>query len=152
MRSKPPSCVGCACYSHGTDFSAVDGSCQIGVMIVGEASGREEARDQLPFRPYAPAGSVLERALRRMGYSRGQFAVTNILRCRPKNDWLDHSPWEHSAISRCRTNLVDAIGIYQPRAIWACGNIAMRELTEFSGVASEKQSVSHLAGYVLRGR
>jgi uracil-DNA glycosylase len=50
-------------------------------MIVGEASGESEAREQLPFRPYAPAGSLLERTIKRMSMDRAQFAITNALRC-----------------------------------------------------------------------
>ena len=34
-------------------------------MLVGEASGEMEARDGLPFRPYAPAGAVLDQVVPR---------------------------------------------------------------------------------------
>jgi uracil-DNA glycosylase family 4 len=131
---------------HGTDFSEIEGTGSIGVMVVGEASGEHEARDQLPFRPFAPAGGVLERVIRRMALDRQQFAVTNVLRCRPKNNWLDKAPWEFSALASCRPNLVAAIGTRQPRAIAALGGIATRELT---GLAGEKLGVSYLAGYVV---
>ena len=146
MRSKPSSCDGCQCASHGTDFSAVEGTGSLGVMIVAEASGEMEARDQLPLRPYAPAGSLLERTFRRMGYSRQQFSLTNTLRCRPRNNWLSGAPWEFSALNRCRPNLDAAIRDRRPRAILALGDTALRELT---GEAGEARGVSHLGGYVL---
>jgi uracil-DNA glycosylase family 4 len=149
MRTKPSSCVGCQLHSHGTDFSAVEGSGSNGVLIVGEASGAHEQRDQLPFRAFAPAGGVLERAIRSLGMVRNAFALTNVVRCRPRKDWLSGSPWEYSAIRQCRPNLDQAIASYRPRCILALGNIPMRELTGMSGVAEEAQSISHIGGYVL---
>ena len=146
MRAKPASCLNCQCYNHGTDFSRVEGTGSLGVLIVAEASGEMEARDQLPLRPYAPAGSLLERTFRRMGYSRAQFSITNTLRCRPRNNWLVGSPWEWSALNHCRPNLDTAIRDRRPRAILTLGDTALRELT---GEAGEARGVSHLCGYVL---
>jgi uracil-DNA glycosylase family 4 len=148
MRQRPPSCEGCQLQHRGTDFSQVEGTGSLGVMIVAEASGELEARDQLPLRPYAPAGSLLERTFRRMGYSRQQFSLTNTLRCRPPNNWLSGAPWEFPALNHCRPNLDAAIRDRRPRAILALGDTALRELT---GEAGEARGVTHLAGYVLKG-
>ena len=145
-RHKPSSCVGCQCFNHGTDFSAIEGTGANGIMFVGEASGEFEAREQLPFRPAAPAGSVLERILRRMGLDRQSFSITNIVRCRPRLNWLEESPWEFQAINHCRTNLENAIAERKPRVIVALGGVAERELTGFVG---KQLGISHLAGYVL---
>ena len=147
-RHKPDSCMGCACASHGTDFSSVEGTGANGVLLVAEASGEMEARDQLPLRPYAPAGSLLERSLRRMGMDRQQFSITNVLRCRPRNNWLEGSPHEYSAINHCRPNLDAVIAERRPRCIVALGGVALRELT---GMAGEARGIGHLAGYVLPG-
>lgn len=145
-RSKPESCAGCQCASHGSDFSRVEGTGSSGVMVVAEASGEHEQRDQLPLRPFAPSGGVFERSLRRMGISREQLSVTNVLRCRPRNNWLEGSPWEHAAIAHCAPNLDEAIAQRRPRAILALGNVALRRLT---GEAGEARGVGHLNGYVL---
>lgn len=145
-RSKPPSCIGCPCHDMGTDFSSVEGTGANGVLLCGEASGQHEQRDQLPFRNYAPAGGVLERCLRRMGLDRQQFSITNCIRCRPKRDWLEGSPWEYSALRSCRPNLDQVISERKPRCIVALGGVAARELT---GEAGEARGVTHLAGYVL---
>ena len=148
MRCKPASCSGCALEHHGTDFSRVEGTGSLGVLIVAEASGEMEARDQLPLRPYAPAGSLLERTFKRMGYSRAQFSLTNTLRCRPRKNWLSGAPWEWSSLTHCRPNLDAAIRDRRPRAILALGDTALRELT---GEAGEARGVGHLCGYVLPG-
>jgi uracil-DNA glycosylase family 4 len=148
MRSKPSSCEGCSCHSHGTDFSRVDGTGSLGVMIVAEASGEFEQRESVPLVKWAPAGSILQRAFTRMGLSREQFSLTNCLRCRPKNNFLVGSPWEFSALNHCRPNLDAAIAERRPRAILALGDTALRELT---GEAGEARGVGHLCGYVLPG-
>jgi uracil-DNA glycosylase family 4 len=148
VRSKPPSCASCPCHSHGTDFSRISGTGSLGVMIVAEASGEVEAREQRPLVEYAPAGSLLERSFRRMGLDRNQFSLTNTLRCRPRNNWLAGAPWEFSALNHCRQNLDAAILERRPRAILALGDTALRELT---GETGESRGISHLNGYVLLG-
>lgn len=145
-RCKPAGCQGCALHSHGTDFSQVEGTGSSGVLICAEASGEHEQREQLPLRPWAPAGGVLERAFRRMGLDRKMFSITNVVRCRPRNNWLEKSPWEFSAINQCRPNLDAVIAERKPRCIVALGAVALRELTGLSG---EKLGVSYLAGYPL---
>lgn len=145
-RSKPISCMGCALHTHGTDFTSVEGAGTNGVLLVGESSGEHEQRDGLPFRPYAPSGAVLERCLRRMGMDRKSFAITNTVRCRPRKNWLEGSPWEFAALRACRPNLDAVIQQHRPRCVVALGGVAMRELT---GCAGEAQGVGHLAGYVL---
>lgn len=146
-RCKPSGCEQCQCVGHGSDFSEVSGSCSLGILICGEASGEFEQREQRPFIEWAPAGSVLERTLRRLGYSRDQFALTNILRCRPKDNWLDGAPWEFSAISQCSPNLLAAIRKYKPKVILALGNIPFRTLT---GISGKQRSIGHMRGYVFR--
>ena len=108
-RCKPDGCVGCSLQSAGTDFSQPEGTGRLRVGIIGEASGEMEARDELPFRPYAPAGSVLERTIRRIGLTREDFFITNILRCQPFGNKLDGAAYEHSAIAQCEGNLLETL-------------------------------------------
>jgi uracil-DNA glycosylase family 4 len=79
MRAKPPSCQSCVLCSHGSDFSAVTGTGVSGLMCIAEASGEHEQREGRPLVEYAPAGSLFERTLRRMGIDREQLSVTNLL-------------------------------------------------------------------------
>lgn len=119
-----------------------------GVMILGEAMGREEAKDGLPFRPYAQAGAVLERAIRRSGYNRDQFVVWNVVPTHPPNDWLVGAPWEDEAIIWGTELLHEQLQRWKPRAIVALGNVATRVATAMTG---PKMSVSYLTGYVIPG-
>src|SRR6476646_1476580 len=148
-RCRPASCSGCPFENTGTDFSRVEGTGVNGVLLVGEASGEHEARECAPFRPFAPAGGVLERCLRRMGLDRQQFAISNAIRCRPNvHNWLEGNPAEYAALRHCRPNLDQAIADYRPRCIVSLGGVALRELT---GEAGEARGVTHLAGYVMPG-
>jgi uracil-DNA glycosylase len=146
MRQRPTSCDGCALAGRGTDFSRPEGTGANRVLIVGEASGEMEARDQLPFRPFAPAGAILQRTFKRMGMDRNQFVISNTLRCRPPNNWLEKAPWEFAALNHCRPNLRQVISDYRPQCIMALGGTALRELT---GEAGEARGISHLMGYPI---
>jgi len=83
MLIRPAECRNCALDDIAEGFSRPEGSGANGVLAVGEALGRGEAHDGLPFRPYAEAGSVLERAFRHCGLSREQFRLWNIVACWP---------------------------------------------------------------------
>src|SRR6185369_14508726 len=133
--------AGCPCYSHGTDFSQPEGKGSLGVLVVAEASGESEAREGLPLRPYAPAGSLFERAIRRLSFSREQFTLTNILRCHPRNNLLDDMPWEMGAIAQCRPHLSEVVEKTKPRVILTLGNIPLREMTGHIGAS---RTVSHM--------
>lgn len=155
---KPSSCGGCAGaeWLHPVPplnkqlvrggFSLNEGHGTSGVLIVGEALGANEDADGLPFRPGAQAGSLLERAFKRIGMTRDQFRITNICRCRPPHDHLADAPYEFDVIQHCRPNLARELETFKPRAILALGGTAARELIGMSGT---KQGVSYIRGYVL---
>src|SRR5215472_3156374 len=116
---KPSQCAGCTGIewtpSPHLGFSANEGHGTNGVLIVGEALGKTEEDEALPFRPTAQAGSLLERAFKRCGFSRDQFRLTNIVRCRPPNDWLADAPYEFEVIQHCRPYLVSELQSFKPR-------------------------------------
>ena len=122
------------------------GTGSIGVMLLGEAPGEDEDRNGTPFYPGAPAGSVLERSIRRQGMNRDQFAVTNVVPFRPPNNYLEGASWEAEAISSTQHLLDEAINRFRPRAIVALGGVATRATT---GLAGPKMGVSYLTGFVL---
>jgi uracil-DNA glycosylase family 4 len=147
--AKPKECAECPLYGDGLGFSNSEGHGTTNVTIVGEALGQNEEQDALPFRPQAQAGSLLERAFKRCGYSRDQFRITNVVRCRPPRDYLAGAPYEFEAIRHCRPYLDHEIATGHPKVILAAGGTAARELTGMSG---EKQGVSHIRGYVIPAR
>jgi len=142
-----PTCQACPLLSAGSDFSQPEGTGRTKVLIVGEANGEMEARDQLPFRPYAPSGAILTRTIRRLGMDREDFAISNLLRCRPYNNILDGASYEYAAVAACEPNLLEVLRQYRPKVLLAMGNLPLKHLT---GLAGEKRGVGHLRGYVLR--
>lgn len=147
----PITCSGCALSTNPKPgyFTKVSGSGRSGVLIVAEASGEHEAREGRPLIEWAPSGSILEKAIRTAGHSRDDFWITNIVRCRPPNNYLAGAPYERDAIDHCKREYLDrTIGELKPRAILALGAIPLRELT---GRMGERESISYLRGYVLPG-
>lgn len=125
------------------------GSGSIGVLVLGEAMGDQEAAESRGFVEYAPAGSVLERAFRRMGLRREQFVLWNVVPVQPPKNFLEGAPWEHEAVEWGRPFMEEVIAKYKPRAILALGNVATRATT---GLAGDKLGVGNLTGFVLPSR
>jgi uracil-DNA glycosylase len=150
LNGLPDSCSGCPLSTnpHCGHFTKVTGKGTSGVLIVGEASGEHEAKKAIPFVDSAPAGSILEKAIRMGGGQRDDYWITNIIRCRPPNNILSGAPYEREAISHCNQYLNRAITELQPRAIVTLGSIPLRELTGFHG---GKKSISYVRGYPLSG-
>ena len=132
--------------TRGIGFSRPEGTGANGVLAVGEGLGFNEAKDSLPFRPYAEAGSVLERGFKRSGFDREQFRLFNTVNCHPPKDWLIGAPWELGAIEHCKVHTRQVIEEMKPKVILALGGTPLRTLT---GMAGKYQGITHLRGYKL---
>lgn len=118
------------------------------ILMCGEAPGEWEDRHLLPFHPQAPAGSVFERLVKRAGYSRESFKLTNVVWQRPPNNFLEHAPYEGEAIDAWRPFNDQLIDEMRPKVIITLGNVALKALTQFGHTGT---TVTHLSGYVLEG-
>ena len=144
---KKTECWGCDLHEQDpVGFVQPEGHGTLGVLIMGEAGGAHERATGLPFRPNAPAGSVLERCIRRAGFSRSQFRVMNTVNCTPPRDWLSGAPWEFGAIAHCEVHRRREIERMRPRVILALGQTAFRTLTGHDGA---KQTISIMRGYPI---
>lgn len=132
---KPKSCENCSLYSLGQSFSQPEGQGRLGVLLIGEALGHEEAIDSLPFRPKAQAGSKLEECIKSAGYTRSDFRLWNIIACQPPGNKLVGQWYEGRAIDSCKQYLKKVVGGLQinengkRKCILALGNTAFRTLT-----------------------
>jgi len=150
---KPAECSQCPLEKIGSGFTEVE----IGkrydntrLLLVGEASGEAEARESLPFRPYAQSGSLLADAMREVHIDRAEVAITNVVRCRPPKDWLEGAPWQYHAVSQCTTNyLTKVIADLNPAAIVALGGTAFRTLA--SPPKGKYGTLDYARGYVHAG-
>lgn len=143
---KPPSCVGCPLATLGQGFSEPEGQGTLGVLILGEALGEQELTAGLPFRPYAPAGSILERAIKRCGFTREQFVLWNTVACRPPGNRLEGAYYERGAVNYCKQHTRVVVDRFRPRCILALGAVALRAAT---GYAGKDCGISDLRGFVL---
>lgn len=143
MLPKPDNpCATCALYGDGKGFVPADGYPHLGVLIVGEAGGEHEAAYGKPF--VGAAGSYLNRVLKRAALRREDFAVANVLSCRPPDNKLLNQPYEEAAISSCRPLLDATIDRLKPKTIIALGSIPLRRLTGAT-------SITRYRGFVLPG-
>ena len=127
-------------------MGVAEGSGALGILLLGEALGDHELRDNgLPFRPWAPAGSVLERAIKRGGFAREQFVLFNAIPTHPLKNYIDPR-WEAQAIEWGRQHVQCVVDTYKPRCIVALGNVPLKALT---GMAGEHRTISYMRGYVL---
>src|SRR4051812_42238226 len=107
---------------HTVVFGA--GHANADLMFVGEAPGRNEDEQGLPF--VGQAGQLLDTLLGEIGLSRDQVFVTNVLRCRPPGN-RDPHPVE---IERCQEWLFGTIALVQPVVICTLGNFATKLLRD----------------------
>lgn len=95
-----------------------------GVMLVGEAPGRNEDETGRPF--CGAAGKNLDLGLRAAGLHRPDVFVTSINKCRPPGN-RDPRPDEKAA---CRPYLLEQIAALRPRVIVALGRHGLSGLVE----------------------
>lgn len=126
MNPKPPSCSGCPLYSKGAGFALPSGPESAPLVIFGEALGKEEAKQSIPF--VGPSGYKLDTGLKMIGLDREQVRVHNIIQCQPPNDWLVNAPWEHEAIYHCERHRRPTLDNPAHKVILALGSTAARVL------------------------
>jgi uracil-DNA glycosylase family 4 len=88
------------------------------IVFVGEAPGREEDLQGLPF--VGRAGQLLTKILAAMGFTRDEVYITNILKCRPPGN---RDPQEDE-MHACEPYLARQLELISPAIICALGRIA----------------------------
>jgi DNA polymerase len=92
------------------------------LMVIGEAPGAEEDRQGEPF--VGRAGLLLNSMMRAAGFERGEYFLTNVLKCRPPHN-RDPSDEE---VERCLPYLRRQIELVAPAMILCVGRIAAQRL------------------------
>ena len=109
-------------------------------MIVGEAPGFNEDRQGEPF--VGAAGKLLDTLLVRIGLSRADVYITNVLKCRPP---MNRDPMPNEA-EACSPYLVRQLEMVRPKVVLILGRHAMERLIPGQG------SISRVHGsLVMRG-
>jgi uracil-DNA glycosylase len=98
------------------------GNADADLMFVGEAPGKNEDAQGLPF--VGQAGKLLNQLLEEIGLERGDVFVANVLKCRPPGN-RDPQPVE---IDNCQSYLFDQVALIRPKVICTLGNFATKLL------------------------
>jgi len=133
------------CALGSTRLKAVPGygSLEAKLMFIGEAPGRNEDEQGLPF--IGQAGKVLDKALAANGLRREACFIANVAKCRPPNNRVP-TPEE---VACCISYLTLQIKILEPKCIVLLGATALKYF-----IKEEKPSISALRGkkIVIEGR
>jgi len=111
----------CPCALRDTALQAVvgEGSATADIMFIGEAPGKNEDEQGIPF--VGAAGKLLAEMLRTIGLKREDIYITNIVKYRPPDN-RDPLPEE---INACMPWLHAEIRIIKPKVIVTLGRHAM---------------------------
>jgi uracil-DNA glycosylase len=113
-------CPQLAATRHTVVFGS--GNADANLMFVGEAPGKNEDEQGLPF--VGQAGKLLERLLGEIGLQRSDVFICNTLKCRPPGN-RDPHPVE---IENCQEYLLRQVALIEPHVICTLGNFATKLL------------------------
>lgn len=114
------SCDKCPLYQSATQPVFGEGSVDSGIMIIGEAPGKDEDIQGRPF--VGRSGQLLRKTLQETGYNPADLFIGNILKHRPPNN---RNP-ENSEIEACTPWLEQQIVIIEPRIVITLGNFSTK--------------------------
>lgn len=101
-----------------------DGNPNADIMFIGEAPGRDEDRQGLPF--VGRAGQLLDRMLQAIGLDRSSSYITNIIPWRPPGNRTP-TPLE---IELCRPFVEQHVRLVNPKIVVLMGNVPTKTLLE----------------------
>ena len=127
LRAAMEAFEGCPLKRTATNTVFADGVAQGGIMLIGEAPGRDEDRIGKPF--VGRAGQLLDKMLAAIGLDRNANAyITNVINWRPPDN-RDPAPEEAAA---CLPFLRRHIELADPGVIILLGAVAARHVVGIS--------------------
>jgi len=133
-------CTLCSLHKSRSQIVFGVGNADADLMFIGEAPGREEDDQGIPF--VGRAGQLLTRIIEAMEFTRDDVYIANINKCRPPSNRAP-TPDE---MARCCPFLIRQIEIIQPKVICLLGATAVRALLQI------KEGITRLRGRFLRWR
>lgn len=115
-------CTLCDLCLKRTNAVPGEGNENSGIVIIGEAPGKNEDMKGRPF--IGMSGRFLTKYLEKAGIERKDVFITNAVKCRPPNN---RKP-KISEIETCRNYLSRQLEVLQPRVILAVGTSAATAL------------------------
>jgi uracil-DNA glycosylase len=115
-------------FKNCTNIVIGKGNVEADILFVGEAPGRNEDLQGLPF--VGAAGKNLDKLLDKVGLSLENVYVANILKCRPpenrdplSSEILAHAPWLVHQIKTMKPKVICSLGNYATKFFLALGNV-----------------------------
>lgn len=112
------------------------------VVFVGEAPGRNEDKQGEPF--VGVAGKKLTSALAKIGISRDNIYITNVIKCRPPKNRIPSKIEKET----CWNYLERELSIIQPRIICIMGNTAYESILGGSEITKNRGKVIRKNGFL----
>ena len=115
-------CRLCALSETRTTVVFGAGNADAELMFVGEAPGKNEDEQGVPF--VGQAGKLLEKLLAEIEMDRKDVFIANVIKCRPPGN---RDPYPHE-IDTCQQYLWRQIGLIEPTMICTLGNFSTKLL------------------------
>ncbi|MEJ2355790.1 MAG: uracil-DNA glycosylase [candidate division WOR-3 bacterium] len=116
-------CAKCDLHKSRTNAVFGKGPIDARIMLIGEAPGREEDIQGVPF--VGRAGKKLDDILADAGIDIDEIFITNVVKCRPPGN---RNP-ENYEMMKCNPYLLEQIRVISPEVIVLLGNIALSLVT-----------------------
>lgn len=136
----------CPLFKDCTNIVVGKGNLHADILFVGEAPGRNEDLQGLPF--VGAAGKNLDRLLEKVGLSMEDIYVANILKCQPpgnrdpnESEIAAHTPWLLKQIREIKPKVVCSLGNYATKFFLARGDVSLMKkqpgITQVHGKVQE---------------
>ena len=136
IRSDLGECTRCKLHTGRTTVVFGVGSPDADLMFVGEAPGRDEDRQGIPF--VGRAGQLLTKIIASIGLTRDEVYIANVIKCRPPHN---RNP-ELDEVQTCEPFLFRQLDVIRPKVVVALGAFAIRTLLRTD------QGISRLRGHI----
>jgi DNA polymerase len=124
LGTEAATCTACGLCSTRTNVVYGVGSARVPLVFVGEAPGRDEDLQGIPF--VGRAGQLLTKIIAAIGLDREDVYICNVLKCRPPEN-RNPAPDE---ILACRPYLERQLAILRPKVICTLGLFASQLLLD----------------------
>ena len=122
LQKEASECTRCRLHEGRTTVVFGDGNPDADLMFIGEGPGQHEDEQGLPF--VGRSGQLLSTLLERVGLSRPDVYIANVVKCRPPGN---RDPREDE-IAACKGYLAKQIKLIDPAAVVTLGNFSTKLL------------------------
>ncbi|MGI9608886.1 MAG: uracil-DNA glycosylase [Acidimicrobiia bacterium] len=120
LEKEASACINCRLHEGRTTVVFGDGNPEADLMFIGEGPGQHEDEKGLPF--VGRSGQLLSTLLERVGLSREEVYIANVVKCRPPGN-RDPRPDE---ITACKDYLIEQLRIIDPAVVVTLGNFSTK--------------------------